>query len=56
MLPGHRNMIIAIIPTVYVALGQLIMTSLTKQFIAPQILPLVNLEKLGTYVYISQTP
>ena len=36
---------------VCVALGQLIMTSLTKQFTAPQILSLIKLEKLGTNVY-----
>ena len=43
MLPGHCNMIKAIIPAVCVTFGQLIMTSFTKQFTAPQILSLMNL-------------
>ena len=48
MLSDHCNMIKAIIPAVYVALGQLIMMSLTKQLTAPQIYSLMKLAGVVT--------
>ena len=47
ILPCSCIMIKAIIRAVCVALGQLIMTSLAKQFTASQILSIMKLEKLG---------
>ena len=55
MLSRHCNIIKAIIRAVCVALGQLIMASLAKQFAAPQILSIMKREKLGTYLLKSLT-
>ena len=54
MLSYHCTMIKAINRAMCVALGQLIMMSLAKQSKAPQILPKMNLEKLGTDVYLKK--
>ena len=50
MLPRRCTMIEAIIRAVRVAPGKLIMASLAKQFMAPQILAIMNLKKHGTDV------
>ena len=40
---------------VRVTLGQLIMTSLAKQFTAPQIISIIKIEKFGTDVYVTNS-
>ena len=65
MLPRRCNMIKANIRAELVALGQLsmtsfalgqvIMTSLAKQFMAPQILSIMKLKTLGTDVYFTNS-
>ena len=55
MLSRHCNMMKAFIRAVRVALGQLIMTSLAKQFTDPHILSLIKLEKLGTDIYFTNS-
>ena len=48
------HMIKAIIRAMSIAFGQLIMTLLTKQFVAPQSLSILKLEKFGiTNVYFT---
>ena len=51
----HCNMIKAFIHVLPVALLQLIMTSLAKQFTNPQILSTMKLEKLGTDMYFTNS-
>ena len=50
MLLRRSNMFKAFIHVVRVALRQLLMTSLTKQFTDPQIVSIMKLEKPGTEV------
>ena len=54
----HRrcNVIKAINRHACIALGQLIMTSLTKQITAPQILSITKLETLASQPCVSQSP
>ena len=53
MLSRHCNMAKAFIRAVHGAFGQLIMTSLAKQFTNPQILSITKLQKLRTDVYFT---
>ena len=55
MLSRHCNKIKAFIHIVRVALRQLIMSSLAKQFTHPQILSIMKLEKLGTDVHFANS-
>ena len=55
MLSRHCNMIKAFIHVVRVAIRQLIMTSLAKQFTDPQILSIIKPEKIGTDMYFTNS-